>query len=103
MVTEAEVKKALEQVVDPEIGLNMIELGLIYEVKIEGDAVKVKMSLTSPACPFGPMIIGQSQNVVSKIPGVKKADVEVTFSPPWHPKMMSEEAKAKVGYVDDML
>ena len=100
MVSKEEVLKALEEVYDPEIGMNVVELGLIYDVFIEGenkDAVKVKMTLTVPGCPLASMITEQVARRIHQIEGVRFADVELTFDPPWSPEMMSPEARAKLG------
>jgi len=100
MVSKEEVLKALEEVYDPEIGMNVVELGQIYDVFIEGenmDAVKVRMTLTVPGCPLASMITEQVARRIHQIEGVRFADVELTFDPPWSPEMMSPEARAKLG------
>lgn len=97
MVTENEIREVLKQVVDPEIRVDIVNLGLVYDIKIENDMVYVKMTLTSPGCPVGPQIIGEARNVIMKLEGIRDADVELLWEPPWNPEMMSEEAKDKLG------
>jgi len=99
MVTQEQVLEAIQVVEDPEIGMSIMDLGLIYNTEIEDSHVTVTMTLTTPFCPAGPMITGQVESVVMAIPGVEKVDVDVTFSPPWDPKTMaSDEIKAMLGY-----
>ena len=83
MVTQDQVRKALRQVKDPELHLDLVVLGLIYDIEIEGGHVDVTMSLTSPGCPVAGEIIAQAQQAVESVPGVESAQVELTFSPPW--------------------
>jgi metal-sulfur cluster biosynthetic enzyme len=98
MVTEDQVREALRLVEDPEIGLSIMELGLIYGTEIVDRAVTVTMTLTSPYCPAGPLITSQVESVVGSLPDVDKVDVDITFSPPWDPKTMaSDEVKAMLG------
>ncbi len=98
MVTEEQVREALGEVIDPEIGMDIINLGLIYGVKIEGDTVDVDMTLTTPACPAGPMIRTQVYAVVASLPDVENVNVNLMFIPPWDPKtMMTEDAKLALG------
>jgi metal-sulfur cluster biosynthetic enzyme len=98
MVTEEQVREALRLVEDPEIGLSIMELGLIYATEIVDREVTVTMTLTSPYCPAGPLITSQVESVVGSLPDVDKVDVDITFSPPWDPKTMaSDEVKAMLG------
>jgi metal-sulfur cluster biosynthetic enzyme len=98
MVTEEEIREALRVVEDPEIGISIMDLGLVYETAITDHNVKVTMTLTSPFCPVGPMITGQVESVVRSLPEVENVDVDVTFSPPWDPRTMaSDEVKAMLG------
>jgi metal-sulfur cluster biosynthetic enzyme len=83
MVQEDQVKKALRQVKDPELNLDLVVLGLIYGIRIEGDHVEVTMSLTSPGCPVAGEILDQARQAVESVAGVASANVELTFSPPW--------------------
>jgi len=83
MVTEAEVRKALRKVKDPELNLDLVVLGLIYDIEIEDAHVDVTMSLTSPACPVAGEIVNQARQAVEAVDGVESANVELTFSPPW--------------------
>lgn len=97
MVTEDVIVEALREVYDPELHYNIYDLGLVYDVTIEDGKVGVLMTLTTPACPIGPMVTEQLQETLRLIPGVKDVDIQWTFDPPWHPDMMSEEAKADLG------
>lgn len=98
VVTEDEVNEALANVIDPELGLDLVELGLIYDVGIEGDQVHVTYTLTSPACPVGPQIAAQVKEFVGELDGVAEVEAELTFSPPWSPDLMSEDAKFALGF-----
>ncbi len=98
MATDEQVREALRLVEDPEIGISILELGLIYDTLIEDRNVTVTMTLTSPFCPAGPLITSQVESVVSALPDVDKVDVDITFSPPWDPRTMaSDEVKAMLG------
>lgn len=92
-----QVTEALRQVNDPELGINIVDLGLVYEVKIEGDTVHVDYSLTTMGCPIGPMIEQQIQALVEPIEGIENVEAELVLSPPWTPERMTEEAKAALG------
>jgi metal-sulfur cluster biosynthetic enzyme len=83
MVTEDQIRKALRKVKDPELNLDLVVLGLIYGIEINDGNVVVEMSLTSPACPVAGEIVDQARAAVEGVPGVEKAEVELTFSPPW--------------------
>jgi metal-sulfur cluster biosynthetic enzyme len=99
MVTVDEVTDALRDVIDPELGLDFVELGLIYEVEIEEDAtVRVTYTLTSPGCPIGPQVSEQIQEFVGELEGVSEVEPTMTFSPPWTPERMSEDAKFALGF-----
>lgn len=93
MVEKKQIEDALKQVIDPELGMNIVDLGLIYEIKIDKNNVFVKITLTSPSCPVGPMILSQAEESIKAVEGVQNVKLELTFEPPWNPDMMSEEAK----------
>ena len=97
MVSEEVVTEALKEVIDPELHYNIVDLGLVYDVEIKDGGVHVLMTLTTPACPIGPMVIEQIQENLGILPGVKDVDVEFTFDPLWSPEMMSPEARADLG------
>jgi metal-sulfur cluster biosynthetic enzyme len=97
MVTEEQVREALKVVRDPEIGLDIVNLGLVYDVAIQEDKVYVKMTLTSPACPVGPQMLEQAKQVIELMEGVAMADVEMVWNPPWNPEMMSDDARDHLG------
>ena len=93
MVLEKKVRVALKQVIDPEINQNIVDLGLIYEIKEENGAVYIKMTFTSPQCPVGPMILNAVKTKSLEVEGVKDVKIDLTFTPPWTPKMASEELR----------
>ena len=94
---EATVLDALRQVIDPEIGCNLVDLGLIYDVAILGSKVKVTMTLTTPGCPMHESLCGGVQVALLNLAGVDDAEVELVWDPPWHPSMMSEVGRAQAG------
>ncbi len=98
MPTKDEVVEALRQVEDPELGMDIVELGLFYDAEIEGADVKVTFSLTSMGCPAGPMIQEDIDRVLGEIPGVGSVSSELTFDPPWTPDRMSDDAKFILGF-----
>ena len=97
-VTVDDVNEALTNVIDPELGLDFLELGLIYGVEVEGGDVFISFTLTSPGCPIGPQVAEQIDEFVSELEGVTSVQSRMTFSPAWTPDMMSEEAKFALGY-----
>ena len=98
MPSEDEVQEALTNVIDPELGLDFVELGLIYTIEVDGPKVDVTFTLTSPGCPIGPQVSEQIDEFVSEVDGVTGVHSKMTFSPPWTPELMSEEAKFALGY-----
>ena len=98
MPTVDEVQEALTNVIDPELGLDFVELGLIYDIEVEAGEVLVSFSLTSPGCPIGPQVSEQIEEFVSEIDGVTAVHSKMTFSPAWTPERMSEEAKFALGF-----
>ena len=98
MVTKDDVVEALRQVEDPELGMDIVELGLLYDVEVDDSNVKVLYSLTSLGCPAGPMIQEQIEDVTRSIPGVEGVESELTWDPPWSPERMSDDAKFILGF-----
>ena len=98
MPTQEEVFDALRAVEDPELGMDIVELGLLYDVEVEGQRVTVIHTLTSMGCPVGPMIQENVDQVVRALPGVEDVDVELTWDPPWSPEKMSDDAKFILGF-----
>ena len=98
MATKDDVVEALRQVEDPELGMDIVELGLFYDAEVEGGKVKVSYSLTSIGCPVGPMIEEDIQRVVGELPGVDEVETELTWDPPWSPEKMSDDAKFILGF-----
>jgi metal-sulfur cluster biosynthetic enzyme len=94
----ADVMEALENVIDPELGLDFVSLGLVYDVEVEGGDVHVTFTLTSPGCPIGPQVSEQMKEFVSELDGVENVYPKMTFSPPWSPENMSDDAKFALGY-----
>ena len=93
-----EVEDALTNVIDPELGLDFVELGLIYGIEVEDEEVFVTFTLTSPGCPIGPQVSEQIEEFVSELDGVAGVHPKMTFSPAWTPDLMSEDAKFALGY-----
>jgi len=98
MVSVEDVTEALRDVIDPELGLDFVELGLIYDVAVDGGSVNVTFSLTSPGCPIGPQVSEQIQEFVGELDGVEEVSSTMVFSPPWSPERMSEDAKFALGF-----
>ena len=96
-VGKDEVIEALRKVVDPEIHHNIYDLGLVYNVELEQDQVDVEMTLTSPACPYGPMILHDVKESVKSL-GVGEVNIEVVWDPPWGPEKMADEIKLELGF-----
>jgi metal-sulfur cluster biosynthetic enzyme len=97
-VTADDVFVALREVEDPELGMDVVDLGLVYDVAVEGERVKVLYSLTSMGCPAGQMIEEQILEVCRALDGVEDVSTELTFTPPWTPDMMSDDAKFVLGF-----
>ncbi len=102
-IAEDTVREALKQVIDPELFVNIVDLGLIYEIKIE-DAeeegksnVVVEMTMTSPACPAAPQLLGQSNDFVGRLDEVAEVDIKLVMDPPWTPDRMTEDARDQLG------
>jgi metal-sulfur cluster biosynthetic enzyme len=98
MPTKDEVVEALRAVEDPELGMDIVDLGLLYDVEIDGPKIKVIHSLTSMGCPAGPMIQEDIVNVASAVEGVEEVEIELTWEPPWTPERMSDDAKFILGF-----
>jgi metal-sulfur cluster biosynthetic enzyme len=97
-LTAERVLDALKSVYDPELGINIVDLGLVYDVAIADGDVHVEYALTTMGCPIGPLIEEQMHATLTQVPGVRSVDAEMVLRPPWSPEMMSEEAKAALGY-----
>ena len=94
-LTEADVLNALRLVIDPEVGMNIVDLGLIYDVAIEGSSVRVAMTLTTAGCPMSESIRGGAELALLNLEEVTDAQVELVFDPPWHPGMIQRTADAE--------
>ncbi len=99
--TEDHVRETLKQVIDPELFVNIVDLGLVYGVEIEQldskSHIKIDMTMTSPACPAGPQLIQQSKTVLGALPDVANVEVKVVMTPPWTPDLMTEDARDQLG------
>ncbi len=98
MASLEEIEEALTNVIDPELGLDFVELGLIYGIQENMGNVHVTFTLTTPACPIGPQISEQIEEFVSELEGVNSVQSAMTFDPPWSPEKMSEDAKFALGF-----
>ena len=96
-VTEKDVRNALKGVKDPELGLDLVVLGLVYDIEVEGADVKAIISLTSPMCPVAGQIVEDVRTAIVAMDGVDSADVELTFDPPWTPERISPLIRASLG------
>ena len=96
-VTEKDIEKALKGVKDPELGIDLVVLGLIYDIEVEEGDVKMIMSLTSPMCPVAGEIVEQAKQAILDVDGVESADVELTFDPPWSPERMNPLVRSSLG------
>jgi metal-sulfur cluster biosynthetic enzyme len=96
-ITEATLLETLRQVIDPELGCNIVDLGLIYSLRIDGTKVTVSMTLTTPGCPMHESIRWGVQGALLGLEGVEEADVELVWDPPWNPSMMTEAGRAATG------
>lgn len=93
------VLDALRGVIDPELGMNVVDLGLVYRVDVDGDDVRVAMTMTSPTCPLGESIAAQAEAAIRKVrPGLGSVRVTVVWDPPWDPSRMSGAAKERLGW-----
>lgn len=99
MALRDKVEEELRDIYDPEIPVNIVDLGLVYEIKVKGADVWITMTLTAPACPVAGEIVREVQDRVAAIEGVNEAFVQMTFDPPWDRSMMSEEAKLELGFL----
>jgi metal-sulfur cluster biosynthetic enzyme len=98
MVTKAQIMKALRGCYDPEIAVNVVDLGLIYGVRVDRGRVRIKMTLTTPGCPMHGLITEEIKEKVKKVKGVKEVNIDLTFKPPWTPDRMAKDVKKKLGW-----
>ncbi|MEM9186626.1 MAG: metal-sulfur cluster assembly factor [Planctomycetota bacterium] len=102
-IAEDTVREALKEVIDPELFVNIVDLGLIYEVTVNpneesgAEDIEVEMTMTSPACPAGPQLLSQSKEAVSKLDGVGEVEIKLVMTPPWTPERMTEDARDQLG------
>ena len=93
------IREALRQVDDPEVGINIVDLGLIYRIEVTGEQARIEMTMTSPACPMGDMILDDIETALDRIlPPTAFLDILLVWTPPWEPAMMSPAARARLGW-----
>ena len=97
-LSEDQVRLALRRVKDPELNLNIVDLGLVYAIRVNGDAVEVDVSLTSPGCPAGPQILHEAEEQLRGLPGVGGVNVNLVWSPPWTPDRIEPRVRAYLGF-----
>lgn len=97
MVQKEKIMDKLKEVMDPETKLSIVDMGFIYNLKVENGEVSIEMTLTTPGCPLHERFVQKVKDEVSELEDVDEVDVELTFDPPWSPERMSDEAKAKLG------
>lgn len=99
-MNESQILDVLHSVIDPEIGINIVDLGLVYRIDMSDDSIYVEMTMTTPTCPLGDMILGQAYELLLQaFPQTRDIQVELVWSPPWSPELMSEAAKKQLGWV----
>lgn len=98
MVDEEAVRSVLRDVYDPEIGINVLDLGLVYRMEVVGDSVDIDMTMTYPGCPASGMIAEQAEAAIGSIPGVKNVHIELVWDPPWTPEKMTEDIRRALGF-----
>jgi len=102
MVEKSDVKDALKDVIDPELDINIVDLGLVYEIDVEDDRAEILMTLTTPGCPLHGVFDEMVRQEVGAVDGINEVDVELTFEPRWSPEKMSEKARDELGNVPGM-
>ncbi|MFO1476701.1 MAG: metal-sulfur cluster assembly factor [Verrucomicrobiota bacterium] len=98
MIPESQLWQALHEIIDPEIGCNIVDLGLVYDISLAGDSVTVRMTLSTPGCPMGESLAHGVQQAMLAQPGIARADVELVWDPPWHPSMMTPQGRAALNH-----
>jgi metal-sulfur cluster biosynthetic enzyme len=97
-ITADQARLVLRRVKDPELNLNIVDLGLIYDIHVDGDNVRIDMSLTSPGCPSGPEIMGEAEQQLKSIPGIGAVEMNLIWSPPWTPERIEPRVRAYMGF-----
>lgn len=98
VISADQAKLALRRVKDPELNLNIVDLGLVYDIAVDGGTVRVDMSLTSPGCPSGPEIMGEAEQQLRTLPGVTEVQMNLVWSPPWTPERIEPRVRAYMGF-----
>jgi metal-sulfur cluster biosynthetic enzyme len=97
MIRKEKIWQKLKSVLDPELGINVVDLGLIYDIKVENGRIEILMTLTTPSCPLSSFLQKSMEDKVKEVSGVKEVKIDVTFDPPWNPSKMSKVARAQLG------
>jgi metal-sulfur cluster biosynthetic enzyme len=97
MAEDNALLEALKEVIDPELMVNIVDLGLVYDVEQEGPKVNVNMTLTSPACPVGPQLMQQAKMALERLDDVEEAEIQLVMTPPWSPERMTDDARDQLG------
>lgn len=95
------IKEALREVEDPELGVDIVSLGFIYDIEVDGSKVEIGMTLTTPGCPMSRVLVGRVEDKVKELDGIDEVDVNLVWEPQWTPEKMTEEAKEKLGFESD--
>jgi len=98
ITVEEKIWEALKGVIDPELGVSIVDLGLVYDVRFEGGEAEVEMTLTSPGCPLAPVIDKEVRRALADLPDIKTLTIDLVWDPPWTQEMMSDELKAEYGF-----
>ncbi|NIW35156.1 MAG: DUF59 domain-containing protein [Gemmatimonadetes bacterium] len=98
MVTEEQAREALKKIEDPEIGLNIVDLGLVYDIDVDDSTINVRMTLTSPGCPVGPQILGGAKMVLMELEGIDEVNVDLVWEPYWSPDRINPEYREVLGF-----
>jgi FeS assembly SUF system protein len=98
-ITDANILDVLSNVYDPEIPIDIVNLGLIYDIDIHDDRVDIKMTMTAPGCPASAQITAETKYLIEELEGIKEANIEIVWDPPWDPSRMSDDAKQSLGYL----
>lgn len=97
-----QIRDALRKVVDPEVGANIVDLGLVYRIELNGRRLLVEMTMTSPACPMGDLIVDDAHAELDRVlPADVSVNIQVVWEPPWNPSMMSEQCRLRLGWTED--
>lgn len=101
MTTPDQIREALRHIIDPELGINIVDLGLVYGIDVKGDGIRVTMTMTTRACPLGESLAEQAEaTIMENVQGVRSVSVDLAWDPPWQPSMMSDAARKRLGWAE---